>query len=413
MPNEHIEIQRELSLGSEFTNIVEQLGIEGSVLHEAVEEGKQYKYQIDNPQAVKDRLTVLRAVQATGPVEQVDYYFLYPDQQPGFLTESLCWREERHFVDYSPSGELDVTATGQLIYKTNPHSDAANHTRNIRRIHVASEDMQLEVLSKIKDIRQGHDFAPYSVAKKRTTYLLPLQDSTAYDPVVIHIDEDVQLNDRSPDTGYAAQYVGNFLEITAANGQADVLEKVKNRLGITGEPFNVPYIAKAAFVHKLHRTKPSPNKVLMNSVEAEWLRSTHKPYYYDAARDEFVVGIDPVKISQLDRNEQVEAQQQIVQICEDLDRSDGGAELPSRAAGGGSGSTTYERLVQYDGLNNYSTLCSRIQSADLYRKRWQPGDKRIVFSRVAFSEDSNDVGLFVHFVGSHDAYEAWLRRHHK
>lgn len=192
-----------------------------------------------------------------------------------------------------------------------------------------------------------------------------------------------------------------------------MIEKVKSFLGITSELFNVPYIAKEAFVHKLHRTKLTPNKMFMDSAEAEWLRSSHKPYYYDAARDEFIVGIDPVKVSQLDKNEQTEAHQQIIQICEDLDRSDGGAELPSRAAGGGSGSTTYERLVQHDGLKNYPTLRSRIQSAVLYRKRWQPSDKRIVFSRVAFNEDSNDVGLFVHFVGNHDKYESWLRRHHK
>ena len=173
MPKENIETGVDSLLATEFSEIVQQLGVESGVIQEDAEEDIQYKFHIDSPESIKQRLSELHAVQVKVPVEQVDYYFLYPGQKPSFLTESICWREEREFVDYNRLGENRNIPTGQLIYKTNPHTEGSDHTRRIRRIFVDNEDAQLAVLTKLKEVRKGHDFAPYSVAKRRTTYLLP------------------------------------------------------------------------------------------------------------------------------------------------------------------------------------------------------------------------------------------------
>jgi hypothetical protein len=413
MSDESLNLKAETALEKEFTNIVDSLGIEGSVLKEEAKENKQYKYQIDNPQAVKDRLLALGTMQSIGPLQQVDYYFLYPDQKPSYLTESLCWREERSFVDYAHADKPEPPAVGQLIYKTNPHSEDSDHGRSMRWLYVADEDTQWAVLTKIKEIRRGQDYTPYSVTKKRTTFMLPLNNSNQNDSVIIHLDENVQLTNRSTIKGNVTHPVGDFLEISIANNLADQLTVVTKLLGISGQPFNVPYIDKEAFINKLYKTKYQPNRIPTEPVELDWLKVIHKPYYYNATSDKFMVGIDPVIIGKLDINLHDEAESQVLQICQDLDRSHGGLDLPIRQSSSDSGSTTYERFPHHDGFRNYPTIRSLFKSAVLYRKRWQPGDRRIAFSRVQFSDNPQDVGIFIHLFSNHNMFEEWLQRHHK
>ena len=231
--------------------------------------------------------------------------------------------------------------------------------------------------------------------------------------MLIHIDENVQLGDRSEESDYLVHPVGNFLEITVSNPETDQLRVAKDLLGIEGEPFDVPYIAKDAFLHRLYRTSYHPSRIQVISAETDWLRTRHKPYYYDASTNTYMVGIDPAKLGYLDKQSQIEARHQTVEICQDLDASNGGYDLPSRPSGKGTGSSTYERLTGHDGFKHYPTIRSNIRSATLYRKRWQPGDRRVVFSRVEFSGDPPREGLFIHFLGNHEAYSAWLSRHQK
>lgn len=400
----------ELSLREEFTDILHKAGVEAGVLEEQVEEGKQHKYRIQSTLELKKRLLDLDAI-AQYPVEQTDFYFLYPNQSPDFTTESLCWREERRYVEYDAADQQAHQTVGQLIYKTNPHVKGSSHQRTVRRVYLHDEENQLQVLAKVKEIRKGNDFAPYAVSKRRTSYVLPLGPDMGKDSVVIHVDEDVQLSSRTNDSDYFTYHVGNFVEVTIPNSMPDKSELITSMIGIKGEPFDMPYIAKDAFINELHIARP--NELSLNSERAEvlWLRTTNKPYYYDANRDEFVLGLDPIKVKRFNKHELVLVRKELEQICTDLDQNDGGRTLASRPSGKGSGSSTYERLTGHDGFINYPTMRSAFKTVELYRKRWQPTDRRIVFSRVIFADAEQSTGVFVHFVGTHTAYEGWLRRH--
>lgn len=396
----------DLSLEKEFTDIVEQAGLETGVLVEEVEEGTQHKYRVEDTTGLKDRLAALHAI-PQAPVEQIDSYFLYPGQKPDFLTETLCWREERPLVDYSGTDLPDLKATGQLIYKTNPHRGDSDHKRTVRRVRLEDDEVQLEVLGKIAEIRKGNDFTPYKVSKRRTTYILPVDPETS---AVIHVDEDVQLIE-STDDGDMPYAVGSFVEITVPEQAADKTELVKNMTGITGESFDKPYIAKDAFIQRMHRSIPNVLRLFTSEAETAWLRTNYKPYYYDASRDGMVLGIDPDKLKDLDAHEQSLVQDEIQDICEAIDRTNDGLDLSSRPAGKGSGSTTYERFPGVHAFAKYPSIRAKFSSVMTYRKSWQPGNRRIIFSVVTLADAQQSHGIVLHYAGNHDDYEAWLKRH--
>lgn len=396
-----------VSLESEFTDIVRSINMEGGVIAEKATDTRQYKYRIDDAQAYKARLAHLGAVMAPeGLVEQTDYYFLYPGEKPHIDSDTLCWREEKGFVNYHETVPKDAPELGRLIIKTNPLGDDPHPSRLVRYATIEDEESQCRVLEKIHAIRNGSDFAPYRVSKKKTTYLLPIQNG---DPVIIDLDEQVEL---SNDAGTASPYyVGDFLKMKIPKDSSYLADTLRELLGVTGDAFDVPYIAQEAFVRRLHTSRPNSLSIDDSGMEHLWVGSLHRPYYYDAAQNKFMVGLDVSKLKGFDAHEKKQVQDEIEAICADLDASQGGENLPSRSGGNGGGSTTYERLTDHDGFIKHPSIRAAFESATLWRKRWQPADRRIVFSRVTFKGKSARTGILVHFVGSHEEYERWLRQH--
>lgn len=393
------------TLEAEFDSIISSLNEQGVVVEQKITDTRQFKYLIKNSDSIKEKLESLGAIlQNSGPISQTDYYFLYPNETPGPESNTLCWREKKRISDYANHIISETPEVCELVVKNGSPGNDPHPSRLVKRALISDENTQYQVLEKIHDIRRGNDFAPFTVDKIKTTYSLPVGNNES---VIFDIDEHVEITDKTNVQPY--RYVGNFLKIKVPKTMPRALESLKIMLNITGDSFDVPYIARDALTQTIDKIKPT--LLEEPKTETEWSGFKHVPCFYNPDNNTFITGIDPSKLKGFDKNEIDLIRAQIVQICADFDTSDGGEHLTSRKAGNGGGSTMYEKFTKNDGFINQPFIADHFTSATLWRKRWQPSDRRIVFSRVTFNDSPEHSGIFIHYIGSHDGYERWLERH--
>lgn len=400
-------------LEKEFNSLVRTLEATNPISVESISytEGlsRQYKYRTEDAKKFKDILLSHGAIEdPKGPVQQGDHYLLQPSDERTANIDRLCWREERPYVDYSAAegGAQKDALICKLVLATSSRQNDPNPDTTMRQIIIDDSETQSEALSLIYDMRQDDVYTPLVIDKKSTKYIFPMSNGNA----IIDVDENVQLIEKDRQIP-----VGDFIRIKVpVNTTPDAVSALKVMLGISGDSFDVPYVA-SDFAQEYHQSRPAVISRDEHDPERIWQKYSHAPYYYDASKDTFVIGPDPDKLKKFIGTERLQAIAEIEKICEDFTESDssgGNSSGPlSRSSGKGSGSSTYEHFPHHDGFKKQSYIKSGLASHSLWRKKWNPGGKRIAFSRVAFKDDREKYGIIIHYMGDHDGYDRWLKRH--
>lgn len=414
MTSETYSPTTESELSKQFDQVLEHimpLINRGEVAaHTEIEKQKQYKYAIADSQQIKEFLLKLGAVRISGPIDQFDEYYLMPGQTPSYTTEALCFRSEKPYVDYLSDTKTDTPDVYSLIYKTNPHYDGSNHNRLIKSITTSDEILALALIDDVHKIRNS-SLTPFTVAKTRTQYLYTLPGTQ--ESVHINVDEAVELGNLAEDGGMVKFPVGSFIELSSGELSDENLQSIRELLQLSEEPFNVPYIDKEKFVGKIVTTKMTEVNYIDGDKGVEWLSNTHKPLYYDATNQRFVVGIDPGKFTDYAGVQLETLMNEVHSICAKFDETNDGLEIKSSRASEGTGRSTYERLTAHDGFLHRQNLGQFIDTSVTWSKRVnQILGGRMIFSNVRLTDGKK--GIFIHYIGDHDTgYNSWLRRHIK
>ena len=291
----------------------------------------QFKFHVSDATEVKNRLQTLGAVMVVGPVEQYDEYYLQEGHIPSFTTESLCLRTQKPYVDYRSSEPTSMPDTYSLIYKTNPHTSGSSHTRTVKSMSTHDGDVALGMIDAVHTISQ-HNLTTSTVSKTRKQYLFtfPGTEQTLH----MNVDESVILGDRDTSGQLHTYPVGSYIELNPKGLKDSQLTSIVEFLQLDSHPYDVPYISKSEFIGKLVTLKQAAIEFAPNNDStAEWLGSSNKPLYYDALKNEFIIGLDPDKIKNYRNDLLQKLLDEVHKICSTLDDTSDGVDIISHKGG--------------------------------------------------------------------------------